>query len=198
MFDFNNLGRNSSNASAHVNVCLWKLKKNKRIWTKGTVAKRQLHPTPALSHQVVYHLLYRLWRGLFTSWVCKWVNDCVCVGRRECLSLYIMCLWKCVYERQWGYCTFSLTVRARAKLNCRGTSQSAAFFPFSSPTKTKKKKHGGSVLRRSLRNYWWTISLQRMTLGSWLIITAQKNQLYSVKYAYTWVKSVKKKCDWSK
>ena len=64
--------------------------------------------------------------GVFTSWVCKWVNDwvCVCVGRMmECLSLYIMC----VYERRRGYCTLPFIERTRAKLNCCGTNPTAAF-----------------------------------------------------------------------
>lgn len=56
---------------------------------------------------------------------------------------FVYCVYGSVYERLRGYCTFSLTERERAKLNCCGTSLSAAFFPFSSPT----KKHGRSLLR---------------------------------------------------
>lgn len=65
----------------------------------------------------------------------EWMTVCVCVCGGEAfkhLSLYIMCLLKCVYECLRGYCTFSLP--ERVKLNCRGTSQSAAFFPVFSPT----------------------------------------------------------------
>lgn len=73
--------------------------------------------------------------GVFVSWVCRWMTVCVFVGKRECFSLYIMWLWRCVYECLRGYCTFSPAERARTKLNGYGTSPCAAFF--SSLTKRK-------------------------------------------------------------
>lgn len=80
--------------------------------------------------------------GVFTSWVCNWVNDCVCVCGEDGVFKFVY--YVCVWTPKRLLHPLPHWEGEGKKLNCCGTSPHAAFLPFSSPTKT----HGGSVLRK--------------------------------------------------